>query len=227
MDRVLNTTILSMKDHYRYAGMHAAHRESVAEHSFFVAIIADMVVALLKQHSPSLVVDEALVMRMALYHDIEEAYTGDIITPVKYSSDQLHEAWDTLSDTLLRTGAARDFGENSCVADRVVGVHGQYEDQKMKSIEGRIVKFADLAQSVAYLLAECRSGNTHASPVLSNVLSNMHDLFDEDSALRPHMDSITAECRGAVLQTRGTAGSPSPGAPGHDTETTGSESGAT
>ena len=174
MRDILHTTIHSLNHHLRYAGMHTGHRESVAEHSFFVALIADWIVADMAWEG----VDAAKVMRMAIYHDVEEAYTGDLVTPIKYRSASLLEEWVRMSGELLEEGLRTDFAHTPAVGARVQGVHAEYEREKMNTVEGRIVKFADILQSVVYLLREIKAGNQHTHGVMRNVLNTMHTLFD-------------------------------------------------
>jgi putative hydrolase of HD superfamily len=154
--------------------MRTAHRENVAEHSFFVALIADWLVADLGRED----VDVAKVMRMALYHDIEEAYTGDLVTPVKYRSATLLKEWEQLCTEMLSEGLCSDFAHSPKVSTRALHVHTEYEREKMMTIEGQIVKFADMLQSAVYLLREIQSGNQHICNVLRNVMATIHKLFD-------------------------------------------------
>lgn len=192
MRDILNTTIHSLNHHLRYAGMRAGHRENVAEHSFFVALIADWLVADMGRED----VDPAKVMRMALYHDIEEAYTGDLVTPIKYRSASLLEEWERLSSEMLEEGLRSDFPHAPSVEARVRDVHAEYEREKMATAEGRVVKFADMLQSVVYLLREMKAGNQHIHGVLSNVLCNLHSLFDhlpEWSAYLAQVDMLAID----------------------------------
>jgi 5'-deoxynucleotidase YfbR-like HD superfamily hydrolase len=61
----------------RYQTISISRRQSVAEHSFNVAIIAGQ----LAKHIPSIPV--ATVMAFAVTHDLEEAILGDIPSPAK------------------------------------------------------------------------------------------------------------------------------------------------
>lgn len=194
MNEVLNTSIHSLSHQLRYAGMHAGHRENVAEHSFYVAVIADWIVSDLCIDN----VDADKVMRMAIYHDVEEAYTGDIVTPVKYRSNSLRDEWDKLSLQLLEEGLEHDFRLTPAFSARIQDTHVQYESEKMITVEGQIVKFADMLQSFIYLVRELKGGNQHAHTVLTEVVSNMHALFDPHELWRSYLmelDSIANRLR--------------------------------
>jgi 5'-deoxynucleotidase YfbR-like HD superfamily hydrolase len=104
--------------------------ESVADHSFGVAVIALLLSDRARQLGKD--VDFNLVMRMALLHDLPEARTGDLPSTYKKYIDQdaLRVADDRITEEMLR-----DLGQQNLDARH------DYEDRK--SIEARIVKAAD------------------------------------------------------------------------------------
>ena len=107
-----------LKDAPRHCWTTGGRRESVAEHSWRVALMA----MLMKDEFPELDIDR--VIRMCLVHDIGEAITGDIPTFLKTGADETREeellfAWvRTLPepfagemDALYREMAARQTPE--------------------------------------------------------------------------------------------------------------------
>ena len=75
-----------LKDAPRHCWTSGGRRESVAEHSWRVALMA----MLMKDEFPELDIDR--VIRMCLVHDLGEALTGDIPTFVKTDDDRAVEA---------------------------------------------------------------------------------------------------------------------------------------
>ena len=65
-------------------------QESVAEHSFFTAYIASILCDLLKKEGME--INQEKVLTMALIHDSEEIFSGDILGPFKHRSPELTKA---------------------------------------------------------------------------------------------------------------------------------------
>jgi len=78
-------------------GVPVEHCESVAEHSFGVAVLAML---LAERHEPPL--DLLKLLRMALIHDFGEVYAGDIVPGAKISASEKHH--------LERASVERIFG---------------------------------------------------------------------------------------------------------------------
>lgn len=79
-------TAEKLKDVMRHSYTFGGRRESVAEHSWRLALMA----MLLKDEFKDIDIDK--VIKMCLVHDIGEAFTGDIPVFAKTSEDRQHEA---------------------------------------------------------------------------------------------------------------------------------------
>lgn len=76
----------------RWGLMHATQPENDAEHSLQAAMIAHGIAVIArKRYGRDINPDQAATV--ALYHDVSEIFTGDLPTPVKYGSGQLHQAY--------------------------------------------------------------------------------------------------------------------------------------
>ena len=180
-----------MVDHMRYAGAHVIRKENVAEHSYYVTIMADLLAEDIEEHYENISINRLNILRMALYHDAEEAYTGDMITPVKNKSSQLKQAWETLCVQMTKEGLAIDFPGHKHIQKYILHVHEDYEEHKYSKLENLIVKFADMAQSVVYLLREVQFGNTHVIPILMNVVRDVERKFKNVKPLNTYAKTLS------------------------------------
>ncbi|MBR6021405.1 MAG: HD domain-containing protein [Kiritimatiellae bacterium] len=153
------------------AGVDPAHCESVADHSFGVAILS---LFLADAHFPAL--DRTKILLLALLHDFGEIYAGDIV-PGKMSLADKHD--------LERAAVERVFAKLPNGAE-YIALWQEYEDQS--SPEAVLVKQVDRlemgVQAVAY-------ENTLAPIDLSDFLQSTRDalsappLLDFFSGLLP------------------------------------------
>lgn len=82
---------------YRWALMRNTEQESLAEHTLEVATLAHALAVIgNKRFGKSYDAERAAVL--ALYHDTPEIITGDMPTPVKYNSDEMHNEFQKIEN---------------------------------------------------------------------------------------------------------------------------------
>lgn len=117
------------------------NKESIAEHSFMVAVISYVL-------AKKLNADLGRVFLIALFHDFTESRTGDV-----YKLADLYVEVDVIR-------AADDAFLNSPDKDELVNIIKEYEDEK--TVESKIVHDADTLALCLELKQLVEHGNLHA-----------------------------------------------------------------
>jgi len=127
----------------RWSIVRTLRTQSVAEHTFYVTLYADEVAELIKWEGP-----RTLLLRQSLWHDAEEAVTGDIVGPVKRnlcSKTHYYEfKWKIMGER---------FGYHRFV---------KTDPKTQQEIEA-ILKTANLLDETLYMAGELQMGNNAAN----------------------------------------------------------------
>lgn len=117
------------------------NKESIAEHSFMVAVISFLL-------SQDLQADTEKVLLIALFHDFAEGRTGDI-----YKLSDLYVKADVMK-------ATKDAFVNLGNYSKMVRLFEEYEEEK--TLESQIVHDADTLSLMIELKQLMEKGNIHA-----------------------------------------------------------------
>lgn len=178
---ILNRRLAQIK---RYHATPLQQNETVAEHSFYVAMIARALCSVI----PTQKIDVLEVVEKALVHDIEEMFTGDIIQPYKYYDPKLKNLIDKINDTMVKKAFE---GLPPKLASHLTFLWSDYHQHK--KIEDKIVKIADKLSLVAYCLEQIQLGNQFMKPILDNGLAMLSEY--KFSWLTPVLADIKKEAR--------------------------------
>lgn len=166
-----------LKDTTRHCYTSGGRHESVAEHSWRIALMAYFV----RDEFPEADMDK--VIRMCLIHDLGEIFTGDIPSFLKTKDDEMRE------EELLKEWV-RSLPEPYC---REMGALYR-EMEERKTIEARIYKALDNLEAVIQ----------HNESDLSTWSENEYELnltYGEDKvAFSPYLKAFRQEIREETLQ---------------------------
>lgn len=162
----------------RFSVAHVQHIEAVAEHSFYTAWYCMLIGnALHVNGSPEAPNMEALLTR-ALIHDVDEAFSGDIIRMFHRDGGDLERLIHDRSGVMVR-----NFLDKVCNGD--VSMHSilyhNWENAKdRETVEGCIVSYADFLSVLSYVAQEVDGGNRRLLDHLADI-EEYAESFNKDS----------------------------------------------
>jgi 5'-deoxynucleotidase len=145
----------------RWSIVRVAKPQSVAEHSYYTAVYALQIARLVRWEANWLPLVE-----MALWHDVEECFTGDMPGPVK------HELYGKEARSAIINKMTARFGIE-WVADTPaytpVGLHQAQQ----------IVRVASLVDDAMFLAGELQRGNEACHAAMHSVLQRLRSAWIE------------------------------------------------
>jgi len=179
-----------MSNVQRYSWTQVIIPENLAQHSYYVTVLADLISEDIKHRFLNIEINKSDLLSFALYHDYEEIYTWDIVTPVKYKNKEFRRQLDSLWNLLLKEWTISNFEWNSHVWNRIKNSHEAYELWKDEKIESQIVKFADMIQALWYVMQEVNMWNSYMSPVLKNIVKSIMDKYWSIEYFKLYTDNL-------------------------------------
>jgi len=135
--------------------------QSVAEHSFYVSLYACQIGELLQKEG-EWKVDMGILLKYALYHDVEEVFMSDIPGPVKRAATNS----ETVNEFVKKEMTKR-FGDEweTCL--------NSPDDLASINYIKNIVKVADILDEVFFLASEMQLGNGSVKNVYKNSVKRL------------------------------------------------------
>ncbi|MCH8048533.1 HD domain-containing protein [Patescibacteria group bacterium] len=144
--------------------------ESVAEHSFYTAYYVSLLCDLLAKVDIQINREKAITM--ALIHDTEEMFSGDILNPFKHYSNEVKEAIQRVNEEVIPQmyeGLPDDMKE------KYIGLWN--EESQGESTEAQLVKIADRLSLLSKCAEEVKVGNGFFKKIYESQLQFLLD-FD-------------------------------------------------
>lgn len=148
--------ISRMKYIDRWALMRNTYSENLSEHSLETAIIAHALAVIRNKRFGGTVNAERAAL-LALYHDVPEVITGDMPTPVKYFSDDIHNAYSEVECAAERR--LLEMLPDDLIEEYRSLITHENEDEELL----RIVKCADKLSALIKCIEEEKACNKEFS----------------------------------------------------------------
>jgi len=130
-------------------------KASVAEHSFFVAQIAQLIGIIEEKNGA--VIDWKRLYRKAINHDIKESVTGDIPHHTKHRKEEVNQALAMIETELVNEYILSEIPD----ADYRKRIEEIINEDKDDTLEGRILSAADMIDAMLECAQEIKLGNTN------------------------------------------------------------------
>jgi len=153
----------------RFNGKPQQFTESVAEHSFYVAYFTTILLYFLRKAGEP--IDEAKALKIAVVHDMEEAFSGDILTPFKHYNEEILKAIRKVNrDTIpmMFEDLPQELGTEM--------VNLWLEDAEQSSKEAQVVKLADKLSLISKCYEETKVGNDYFKPIYDRELDKLENI---------------------------------------------------
>lgn len=157
MARLVSTVVERLSVVRRFNATPCSTVETVSEHLYDVTLFSYMFHHYLARHGVPASLERVLCL--ALFHDLDEAFTGDILYGVKHQAavPEIREALHRVSVLALR-----DLLSAEDVMGMDQSILSHWEEAKAQvTIEARIVKLADVASILSQAKIQERLGNQH------------------------------------------------------------------
>ncbi len=145
-------SLSNLEQLYRCPGRYKYQEHNVASHSFKVTKIAQFL-GTVEEHNGKKV-DWKSLYEKALNHDYAEIFTGDIKTPVKYSSEELRKLFSQVEEQMVTK-----FIQNEFPAEFQEVYRHRFKEGKDDTLEGRVLAVADKIDLLYESFGEIQKGN--------------------------------------------------------------------
>jgi len=160
-----------LKNVNRYGIFNTIEKENTAEHSYYVGLYCLILAEKLSELMPDLEIDYRKLFTLSTFHDYDEVFTGDLPRGIKHTKDsrglKIREALNSIvSDKVQETIGSQYF-------------HEQFLAGKDYTVEGIILKIADLFCVMVYVLNELGYGNRHVVALYKECEGFFVELLDK------------------------------------------------
>ena len=163
---LLNRNLAHVK---RFNNRPVTFSESVAEHSYYVAHFVKLLCLLLEKNKVK--IDTKKAVSMALIHDSEEGFSGDIINPFKHFNEKIATAIGEVNKETVYL-MFEDLPQE--VSKHFINLWR--EEQKRASIESQVVKVADSLSLLSKCYEEIEVGNHFFHEIYKKELKHLKNL---------------------------------------------------
>lgn len=175
----------------RCSGVPKIRSELVAEHSYYTTYYSYLLARDLM--TQGIEVDIGKLLSRSVVHDLDESVTGDVVRGVKYRDHEMKSKWDNVANEVVK-----DIGD-----ELGIDIFEDWSTAKDHSVEGQILKFADLVSVTAYFMEELECGNRHMLVTLKENFNFISEWYRSGDII-PEIRQYVMKIRTLIFQVLGT-----------------------
>src|SRR4030042_3764267 len=165
-DHLLNRSLAHVT---RFNNRPQHFEESVAEHSFYVSYFTLLLTKLLEKKK--IKIDTKKALSIAIIHDVEEGFSGDILNPFKHYNEKVYQAIKEVNREMI----GEMFIElPTDLSSELVQLWK--EENAGKTAESQVVKTADKLSLLSKCFEEIQAGNNYFEEIYKWQLSALKKL---------------------------------------------------
>lgn len=158
-EKYLNSKVHKLSQTLRFSGYTLTRPESVSQHSAQLGILAVAIGEQLEKYGEK--INFGNLALYAIYHDIEESITSDVVRVVKHYSSESKKIFNELGESAVD---ALSSELNSTILKRC------WSDSKRDGMEGLLISLCDIIHCFSTTLQEVELyGNLSMLPVLEEL----------------------------------------------------------
>jgi 5'-deoxynucleotidase YfbR-like HD superfamily hydrolase len=182
MNQLVGDNTLNRLNHLsRWQGFPTHHKESVAQHSYWVTYWTSLFMSELCNNvysNSTIQINEssrltAIALRLAIFHDVDEAITGDVAHPVKYNpynGPEIRSALKVYAKNAIQQKFPDKTGYHVSARNLILG------EEPLHIALRTVVKVADYLSMFNYAVHEFELGNSNFNGVM---LEHLQELVEE------------------------------------------------
>jgi len=168
----------------RWSIVRVAKTQSVAEHSYFTTVYAMQLAREITWGA-----DWFPMVEMALWHDVEECFTGDMPGPVK------HKMYGAQAEVAIAEMMEARFG-GEWASGSVAYTHQGFHEAKA------IIKVASLLDDTLFLMGELQRGNEACHAAAHSVIKKLREAWEKLPCEKQVRDRVWQAVRAAIMKER-------------------------
>lgn len=169
---LMSSPLMNLDHTYRYSGTKLVESESLSQHIVDTIMMGIMIIDDVNHILGYELLDPSKYVMKAVYHDLEEAITGDIPRPLKYYNEATRTSLKDVADKVAKDLFKSQFNDSQS--------HYEIWEKAKDSFEGYILKIVDTLVVATKVIKEVKMlNNLYMLRVAHEVRQYLEELHEK------------------------------------------------